>query len=128
VQALGRRHPTLPSAPGQACRVEIRRMQETWTNTRLIHLPIHASWLNQIELYFSIVQGKALTPNDFDSLETSPSGYSASATATGKSPGRSTGHSPAQTSTVSYHESTPTNPNSDARHEHRTCGRLASVS
>jgi hypothetical protein len=45
-------------------------MQETWTNTRLIHLPIHGSSLNQIELYFSIVQRKALTPNDFDSLET----------------------------------------------------------
>lgn len=28
-----------------------------------------ASWLNQIELYFSIVQRKALTPNDFGSLE-----------------------------------------------------------
>jgi len=136
---LRRRHPTLPPAPGQACRVEfeyerngtlaylagwdvhhanlfdrveaktgiepfgrlveqvmtvepyasartvywivdngsshagktsIRRMQETSTNTRLIHLPIHASWLNQIELYFSIVQRKALTPNDFDSPET----------------------------------------------------------
>jgi hypothetical protein len=41
----------------------------TWKNARLIHLPVHASWLNQIELYFSIVQRKALTPNDFDSLE-----------------------------------------------------------
>jgi hypothetical protein len=40
-----------------------------WKNARLIHLPVHASWLNQIELYFSIVQRKALTPNDFDSLE-----------------------------------------------------------
>jgi hypothetical protein len=138
LQALGRRHPTLPPAPGQACRVEfeyqrngtlaylagwdvhhanlfdrieaktgiapfgrlveqvmtvepyasartvywivdngsshagktsIRRMQEKWKNTRLIHLPIHASWLNQIELYFSIVQRKALTPNEFDSLD-----------------------------------------------------------
>jgi hypothetical protein len=47
----------------------IRRMQETWNNTRLIHLPIHASWLNQIELYFSIVQRKALTPNEFGSLD-----------------------------------------------------------
>ena len=44
-------------------------MQEKWENARLIHLPIHASWLNQIELYFSIVQRKALTPNDFDSLD-----------------------------------------------------------
>lgn len=44
-------------------------MQEKWKNARLIHLPIHASWLNQIELYFSIVQRKALTPNDFASPE-----------------------------------------------------------
>lgn len=47
----------------------IERMQKKWKNARLIHLPIHASWLNQIELYFSIVQRKALTPNNFDSLE-----------------------------------------------------------
>jgi hypothetical protein len=46
----------------------IERMEEKWKNARLIHLPIHASWLNQIELYFSIVQRKALTPNDFGSL------------------------------------------------------------
>jgi hypothetical protein len=32
-----------------------------------VHTPIHASWLNQIEIYFSIVQRKALTPNDFSS-------------------------------------------------------------
>jgi len=138
LQALGRKHPTLPPAPGRAARVEfeyerngtlaylagwdvhqanlfdrvedktgiepfdrlvddvmttepyasartvywivdngsshagnasIERLQQTWGNARLIHLPIHASWLNQIELYFSIVQRKALTPNDFDSLD-----------------------------------------------------------
>jgi hypothetical protein len=34
-----------------------------------VHGPIHASWLNQIEIYFSIVERKALTPNDFSSLE-----------------------------------------------------------
>jgi hypothetical protein len=34
----------------------------------LIHLPYHASWLNQIEIYFSILQRKALTPKDFASL------------------------------------------------------------
>ena len=32
-----------------------------------VHLPTHASWLNQIELYFSILQRKALTPRDFES-------------------------------------------------------------
>jgi hypothetical protein len=34
----------------------------------LVHLPTHASWLNQIELYFSILQRKVLTPNDFPDL------------------------------------------------------------
>ena len=34
----------------------------------LVHGPVHASWLNQIEIYFSIVQRKVLTPNDFGSL------------------------------------------------------------
>jgi hypothetical protein len=29
---------------------------------------VHASGLNQIEIYFSIVQRKVLTPNDFGSL------------------------------------------------------------
>jgi len=35
----------------------------------LVHGPIHASWLNQIEIYFSILQRKVLTPNDFSSLQ-----------------------------------------------------------
>ena len=35
----------------------------------MIHLPVHASsWLNQIEIYFSVVQRKVLTPNDFTDL------------------------------------------------------------
>jgi hypothetical protein len=52
-----------------AGRASIRRLEGKWNNLRLIHLPVHASWLNQIELYFSIVQRKAITPNDFGSLE-----------------------------------------------------------
>ena len=31
----------------------------------MIHTPVHASWLNQAEIVFSIVQKKILTPNDF---------------------------------------------------------------
>ena len=46
----------------------IQRLQGRFPNLRLVHGPIHASWLNQIELYFSIVQRKVLTPNDFPSL------------------------------------------------------------
>jgi hypothetical protein len=34
----------------------------------LVHGPIHASWLNQIEIYFSVLERKALRPNDFPSL------------------------------------------------------------
>ena len=43
----------------------VKRLQKQWPNIVLVHLPIHASWLNQIEIYFSIVTRKVLTPNDF---------------------------------------------------------------
>jgi hypothetical protein len=45
------------------------RLQSKYRNLILVHGPVHASWLNQIEIYFSIVQRKVLTPNDFASLE-----------------------------------------------------------
>jgi hypothetical protein len=48
----------------------IDRLQGDWPNLTLVHTPIHASWLNQAEIYFSIVQRKALQPNDFADLET----------------------------------------------------------
>ena len=47
----------------------VRRLQAKYRNLMLVHGPIHASWLNQIEIYFSILQRKALTPNDFSSLQ-----------------------------------------------------------
>jgi len=47
----------------------IDRLRQAWPTARLVHLPIHASWLNQIEIYFSIVQRKVLTPNDFTDLD-----------------------------------------------------------
>lgn len=50
---------------GQRC---IERLQNKWPTIIPVHTPVHASWLNQIEIYFSIVQRKVLTPNDFDSL------------------------------------------------------------
>ena len=46
----------------------INRVQGAWPQIVLVHLPVHASWLNQIEIYFSIIQRKVLTPNDFSSL------------------------------------------------------------
>jgi transposase len=50
---------------GQA---SIDRMTETWPTARLIHTPVHASWLYQCEVYFSVVQRKVVTPNDFYDL------------------------------------------------------------
>jgi hypothetical protein len=46
----------------------VERLQGRYPNLVLVHGPIHASWLNQVEIYFSIVQRKVLTPNDFQSL------------------------------------------------------------
>ena len=55
------------SHAGQA---SVERMREAWANATLVHLPIHASWLNQIEIYFSIVQRKVIKPANFADLET----------------------------------------------------------
>ena len=44
------------------------RLRDKWPNAILLHTPVHARWLNQVEIYFSIVQRKVLTPNDFSSL------------------------------------------------------------
>jgi len=46
----------------------VHRLQGKWPQIMVVHLPVHASWLNQIEIYFSILQRKVLTPNDFPSL------------------------------------------------------------
>jgi len=47
----------------------VERLKKKWPNGIGVHLPIHASWLNQVEIYFAIVQKKALTPNDFPDLQ-----------------------------------------------------------
>jgi DDE superfamily endonuclease len=47
----------------------VARLAEQYPNLVLVHLPVHASWLNQIEIYFSIIQRKVLTPNDFPSCQ-----------------------------------------------------------
>lgn len=49
--------------------VSVDRLSRTWPNAHLVHLPVHASWLNQIEIYFSVVQRKVLAPNDFTDLD-----------------------------------------------------------
>jgi hypothetical protein len=47
----------------------IDRLRSWYANAILVHTPIHASWLNQAEIYFSVLQRKVLTPNDFASLD-----------------------------------------------------------
>jgi hypothetical protein len=49
---------------GERCQ---RRLARLWPKLIVAHTPIHASWL-QVEIYFSVVQRKVLTPNDFNSL------------------------------------------------------------
>src|ERR1700682_2789108 len=48
----------------------VERLRTLYPRLALVHAPIHASWLNQIEIYFSVVQRKVLTPNDFTDLNT----------------------------------------------------------
>jgi len=45
-----------------------QRLRAQYPNLILVHLPVPASWLNQIAIFFSIVQRKVLTPNDFPDL------------------------------------------------------------
>jgi len=48
-------------------KASIKRLQGRWPTLILVHLPVHASWLNQVEIYHSIIQRKLLAPNDFAS-------------------------------------------------------------
>lgn len=47
----------------------IQRLAKAYSKAHLVHTPVHASWLNQVEIYFSKIQRKVLTPNDFASLD-----------------------------------------------------------
>jgi hypothetical protein len=47
----------------------VKRLRAAYSNLRLVHLPLHASWLNQVEIFFSILHRKVLTPNDSASLK-----------------------------------------------------------
>ena len=51
---------------GQA---SVRRLTEAHPRLVPVHLPIHASWLNQVEIYFSVLERKVLTPADATSLD-----------------------------------------------------------
>jgi hypothetical protein len=47
----------------------IDRLAARFPNAVLVHTPVHASWVNQIEVFFSIVQRKVVSPNDFTDLD-----------------------------------------------------------
>jgi hypothetical protein len=47
----------------------VDRLQGAWPNLIVVHTPVHASWLNQAEIYFSVAQRKVLQPNDFVDLD-----------------------------------------------------------
>jgi hypothetical protein len=44
-------------------------MRAAWPTATLVHLPVHASWLNQIEIVFSVIQRKVIKPADFADLD-----------------------------------------------------------
>jgi transposase len=50
---------------GQAA---IDRLAQRFPNAVMVHTPVHASWLNQVEIYFSVLQRKVVSPNDFTDL------------------------------------------------------------
>ena len=60
----------LPPGPHLAHRkpVSLQQSSAQWPTLTLVHTPVHNSWLNSVEIYFSIVQRKVVTPNDFTSL------------------------------------------------------------
>ena len=49
-------------------RTSFDRMSQWYPTCALVHTPVHASWLNQVEIYFSVVQRKVLSPNEFADL------------------------------------------------------------
>ena len=50
-------------------KTSIARMTKAWPTATLVHLPVHASWLNQIEIVFSVIQRKVIKPADFADLD-----------------------------------------------------------
>jgi DDE superfamily endonuclease len=47
----------------------IDRIRKAWPNAQLVHTPVHALWLDQCEICFSVVQRKVVAPNDFTDLD-----------------------------------------------------------
>ena len=50
-------------------KASVLRLSDAYANAILVHTPVHASWLEQVEIYFSLLQRKVLTPNDSMDLQ-----------------------------------------------------------
>lgn len=90
---------------GQA---SIDRLEGAWKNLRLVHLPVHASWLDQADVYFSVVQRKVVNHNDFFDLAEIEVRLAAFEQRYNPPPNPSTGSSPGTTSTSFSSASPPT--------------------
>src|SRR5680860_999959 len=62
-----RRPPRSTQSRSSAASDVYKRQQ--FPNAVMVHTPVHASWVNQVEIYFSITQRKVLSPNDFTDLD-----------------------------------------------------------
>jgi len=92
----------------------IDRLTTQFPNAVMVHTPVHASWLNQVEIYFSIIQRKVLSPNT--SPTSTPLSNASPTSRSGTTPprGPSSGNSPPPTSPTSWNDSSdvskPTRP------------------
>jgi len=75
----------------------IDRLAQRSPNAVMVHTPVHASWLNQVEVYFSIIQRKVLSPTTSATSTWSGNACIASRTATTRRQSRSSGSSPRAT-------------------------------
>jgi len=51
---------------GEAAKEWLRRID---SNIIVVHTPVNASWLHEVDISFSIIQWNVLTPNNFADLE-----------------------------------------------------------
>ncbi|MFI1436656.1 IS630 family transposase [Streptomyces lydicus] len=80
----------------------IDRLTRAFPNAVMVHTPVHASWTNQIEIFFSIVQRKVVSPNDFTDLSEVRDRLEHSKTATTPRHSHSSGGSPPPTWTICW--------------------------
>ncbi|CAN5192545.1 hypothetical protein BH24ACT10_BH24ACT10_04330 [soil metagenome] len=65
-----RYHPGVDNGSSHNGARSVDRMRQAFPNATLVHLPVHASWINQVEIFFSIAQRKVIKPQDFPDLLT----------------------------------------------------------